>query len=190
MKNGCYITDKGVKYEVCNNQIMVEHENGYYGCLYGKSSMSIFKDNKEVLHTGFRNINTPDELYEILSEMPSFTEKLANIDFDDEEEDDIWTIKWGIVEKGVGNKNMKRKKDRKPKIVIKTRAGGYTKIYANGKWQKGVYNIDFHADCTPLRYPYIKISCEFDKHKTDKNGSVIYDEVKKDFAKEHIVARI
>lgn len=89
MKNGCYITDKGVKYEVCNNQIMVEHDNGYYGCLYGKSSMSIFKDDKEVLHTGFRNINTPDDLYEILSKMPSFMEKLANIDFDDEEEDDI-----------------------------------------------------------------------------------------------------
>ena len=89
MKNGCYITDKDVKYEVCNNQIMVEHDNGYYGCLYGKSSMSIFKDNKEVLHTGVRNINTPDDLYEILSEMPSFTERLANIDFDDEEEDDI-----------------------------------------------------------------------------------------------------
>lgn len=51
--------------------------------------MSIFKDNKEVLHTGFRNINTADELYNQLSEMPSFMEMLANIDFDDEEEDDI-----------------------------------------------------------------------------------------------------
>lgn len=68
---------------------MVKHKNGYCGCLYGKSSMSIFKDNKEVLHTGSRNINTADELYEILSEMTSFMEKLANIDFDDEEEGDI-----------------------------------------------------------------------------------------------------
>ena len=68
---------------------MVKHENGYCGCLYGKSSMSIFKGNKEVLHTGFRNINTPDELYEQLSEMPSFMEMLANVDFDDEEGDDI-----------------------------------------------------------------------------------------------------
>jgi hypothetical protein len=76
------------------------------------------------------------------------------------------------------------------KIIIKTRKGGYTKIYANGKWQKGVYNLDFHADCTPLRYPYIKIFCEFDKNKTDKNGSVIYDPEKEEIAKEHVVARI
>ena len=83
MKNGCYITDKGVKYEVCNNQIMVEHENGYYGCLYGKSSMSIFKDDKEMLHTGFRNINTPDDLYEILSEMPEMMNNVKEL-FEDE----------------------------------------------------------------------------------------------------------
>ena len=89
MVNGLYVSENGTEYEICNNQIMVEHENGYYGCLYGKSSMSIFKDNKEVLHTGSRNINTPDELYKQLSEMPSFMEKLANINFDDEEEDDI-----------------------------------------------------------------------------------------------------
>ena len=63
MKNGLYVSENDTEYEIYENQIMVEHENGYYGCLYGKSSMSIFKDNKEVLHTGFRNINTPDELY-------------------------------------------------------------------------------------------------------------------------------
>ena len=89
MQNGLYVSENGTEYEINGNKIMVKHENGYYGCLYGKSSMSIFKDNKEVLHTGFRNINTPDELYEILSEMPDFMEKLVNIDFDDEEEDDI-----------------------------------------------------------------------------------------------------
>ena len=83
MKNGCYITVKGVKYEVCNNQIMVEHDNGYYGCLYGKTSMSIFKDNKEVLHTGFRNINTPDELYELLSGMPEMMNNVKEL-FEDE----------------------------------------------------------------------------------------------------------
>lgn len=76
------------------------------------------------------------------------------------------------------------------KIIIKTRAGGYTKIYANGKWQKGVYNLDFHADCKPLRYPSVKVSCEFDKNKTDKNGSVIYDPEKEEIVKEHVVARI
>ena len=89
MQNGLYVSENGTEYEINNNQIMVKHENGYYGCIYGKSSMSIFNGNKEVLHTGFRNINTPDELYEILSEMPDFVEMLANIDFDDEEEDDI-----------------------------------------------------------------------------------------------------
>ena len=90
MKDGLYVSEKGTEYEISNNQIMVEHENGYYGCLYGKSSMSIFKDSKEVLHTGSRNINTPDELYNILSEMPDFIRMLAKMDFDDEEEDDIW----------------------------------------------------------------------------------------------------
>ena len=86
MGNGVYMSENGTKYEINENQIMVEHENGYYGCLYGKSSMSIFKDNEEVLHTGFRNVNTPDELYKILSEMPSFTKKLANMVFDEEKD--------------------------------------------------------------------------------------------------------
>ena len=89
MSNGLYVSENGAEYEISDNKIMVEHENGYYGCLYGKSSMSIFKENKEVLHTGFRNINTPDELYDILSRMPSFIEMLSNMDFDDEEDNDI-----------------------------------------------------------------------------------------------------
>lgn len=89
MSNGLYVSENGTEYEINDNQIMVEHENGYYGCLYGKSSMSIFKGNKEVLHTGSRNVNTPDELYEQLSEMPDFLDVLWKNDFDDEEEDDI-----------------------------------------------------------------------------------------------------
>ena len=60
MSNGLYVSENGTEYEIYNNQIMVEHENGYYGCLYGESSMSIFKGDQEVLHTGFRNINTSD----------------------------------------------------------------------------------------------------------------------------------
>ena len=59
--------------------IDVKHENGYSGKLYGKSSMSIFKDGKEVLHTGTRAINTETELYEQLSEMPQFMEMLNGI---------------------------------------------------------------------------------------------------------------
>ena len=74
------------------------------------------------------------------------------------------------------------------KIIIKTRAGGYTKIYVNGKWQKKVRVIDYHAECSDKGR--IKITCEFDRLKTDKNGSAIYDEAERDFTKEHIVARI
>lgn len=74
------------------------------------------------------------------------------------------------------------------KIIIKTRAGGYTKIYANGKWQKKVCNIDYRAECS--NKGRIKVMCEFDKCKVDKNGAVIYDEESKEIAREHIVARI
>lgn len=45
------------------------------------------------------------------------------------------------------------------KIIIKTKKGGYTKLYADGKWQKRVKNIDFHADCYGGG---INIKCEFD----------------------------
>lgn len=79
-------------------------------------------------------------------------------------------------------------KKSRSKIIIKTRAGGYTKIYANGKWQKGVRVIDYHAECS--NKCGIKVMCEFDKYKVDKNGAVIYDEEKKEIAREHVVARI
>lgn len=79
-------------------------------------------------------------------------------------------------------------KKTRSKIIIKTRAGGYTKIYANGKWQKKVCVINYHAECS--NKDGINVTCEFDRLKTDKNSSVIYDEAKKDFAKEHVVARI
>lgn len=65
--------------------IEAKHENGYSGKLYGKSSMSIYdQDGKEVLHTGFRNINTQEELYSHLADMPAFLESIAGI-FKDEE---------------------------------------------------------------------------------------------------------
>lgn len=79
-------------------------------------------------------------------------------------------------------------KKTRSKIIIKTRAGGYTKIYANGKWQKKVCNIDYHAECS--NKGRIKVMCEFDKCKVDKNGAVVYDEESKEIAREHIVARI
>lgn len=79
-------------------------------------------------------------------------------------------------------------KKTRSRIIIKTRKGGYTKIYANGKWQKKVRNIDYHAECN--NKGRIKLVCELDKYKVDKNGAAIYDEENKEFAKEHIVARI
>ena len=48
-------------------------------------------------------------------------------------ENELLLIERVNVEKGVDIEHMKRKKDRKPKIVIKTRNGGYTKLYVNGK---------------------------------------------------------
>lgn len=56
--------------------IQVEHPNGYYGELYGKSSLSIFKGTREVFHTGFRSIETAEELYQVLEEYPQFEEML------------------------------------------------------------------------------------------------------------------
>lgn len=72
-------------------------------------------------------------------------------------------------------------KKTRSKIIIKTRAGGYTKIYANGKWQKKVCVINYHAECS--NKDGINVTCEFDRLKTDKNSSVIYDEAKKRFCK-------
>ena len=62
-------------YEEPNNVIIVKHENGYYGKLYGKSSLSIYRGDKEVFHTVFRSINTTYELYELLTEIPTFMKK-------------------------------------------------------------------------------------------------------------------
>lgn len=62
---------------------------------------------------------------------------------------------------------MRRKKDRKPKLIIKTRNGGYTKIYANGKWQRKVTDINFHGYVGDNG---ITIECEYTKLKCFKNG--------------------
>ena len=59
-----------------SKHIQVEHPNGYHGKLYGRSSLSIFKDKREVFHTGFRSIETAEELYQVLEEYPKFEEML------------------------------------------------------------------------------------------------------------------
>lgn len=57
--------------------IKAKHPNGYFGILYGKSSMAIYDEfGHQILHTGFRNINTQDELYKILEDAPKLS-KLA-----------------------------------------------------------------------------------------------------------------
>ena len=67
---------------------------------------------------------------------------------------------------------MKRKKDRKPKLIIKTRNGGYTKLYVNGKWQRKVTDIDLHLYVGDNG---ITIKCEYEKLKCNKNGCLIVE---------------
>lgn len=59
-----------------SNEKTIHHPNGYSAKLYGKSSMSIYFKGKEVLHTGFRNVNTEDEVMELLEGMPKFVKLL------------------------------------------------------------------------------------------------------------------
>lgn len=72
------------------------------------------------------------------------------------------------------------------KLIIKTRKGGFTKIYANGKWQKKVYNINFNA----VAHNGINIKCKFDKYKTDKNGVLVYNQETLQPLVEHCVVKI
>jgi hypothetical protein len=61
-----------------------KHENGYSAVLYGKSSLSVDYKGNEVLHTGFRNVNTEEEVMELLEGMPEFMKKFSEI-YNDEE---------------------------------------------------------------------------------------------------------
>ena len=83
------------------------------------------------------------------------------------------------------NAYMERKRSRKPKIVIKTRNGGFTKLYVNGKWQRKVTDIDFHG-C--VGSDGITIECEFEKIKCDKNGCPVV--VNDELVKERHIARV
>lgn len=60
-----------------NDTIKYTSDNGYTGVLYGQSSLSIYNtDGKEIMHTGFRNINTYEELVRVVDEHPKFMEML------------------------------------------------------------------------------------------------------------------
>lgn len=54
--------------EIIIHHDIVAYKNGYVGILYGKSSMLIMKEGKEVFYTGFRSINTKEELEQFLAE--------------------------------------------------------------------------------------------------------------------------
>jgi hypothetical protein len=56
-----------------------KHPNGYSAKLYGKSSMSVFYEGREVLHTGFRNANTEAEVMEVLDTMGQLLEETIKI---------------------------------------------------------------------------------------------------------------
>jgi hypothetical protein len=62
-------------------------------------------------------------------------------------------------------------KKSRSKIIIKTRKGGYTKLYANGKWQHRVTSLDFHAGVNG----HINIECEFDTIKCNNKGMPIIE---------------
>lgn len=74
------------------NRIEVWHPNGYRGILYGKSSYVVTdSEGREVFHTGFRVINTAEELYEDLETFPEFLKIFEKVHDDDsgEKDDDI-----------------------------------------------------------------------------------------------------
>lgn len=52
------------------------HKNGFSAVLYGKSSMSILKNGKEILHTGSRTVNTEKEVMKLLDKQPEFMKSM------------------------------------------------------------------------------------------------------------------
>ena len=46
------------------------HKNGYVARLYGEDSMNVYFNGIEVMHTGYRNVHTEDEVMEMLEGMP------------------------------------------------------------------------------------------------------------------------
>lgn len=62
-------------------EIIVKHPNGYSGMMYGESSLTIFDSHmREVLHTGSRNAESAEELYNTLELMPGFVSLIEKID--------------------------------------------------------------------------------------------------------------
>lgn len=55
------------------------HKNGFSAILYGKSSMCILKNGKEIMHTGSRSVNTEKEVMELLEKQPEFMELMNEV---------------------------------------------------------------------------------------------------------------
>ena len=69
-----------------------KHPNGYSARLYGDSSLSIYFNGKEILHTSSRNVDTEDEVMELLEDYPNLWSALSNhIDeiLSDDEESEV-----------------------------------------------------------------------------------------------------
>lgn len=56
------------------------HKNGYSARLYSKTSMSVYFKGKEVAHTGLRNVNTEDEVMDMLDKYPELMKSLREVD--------------------------------------------------------------------------------------------------------------
>ena len=56
-----------------------KHPNGFSAKLYGYSSMSVFYEGEEVMHTGFRTANTENEVMELLEEYPEFMKLIRKL---------------------------------------------------------------------------------------------------------------
>ena len=53
------------------------HDNGYSARLYGETSMSIYFNGKEVMHTGARCVDTEEEVMELLENYPNLWSALS-----------------------------------------------------------------------------------------------------------------
>lgn len=56
-----------------------KHPNGYSAKLYGESSISVFYEGREVIHSGFRKANTEAEIMEVLETMGQLLEETRKI---------------------------------------------------------------------------------------------------------------
>ena len=57
---------------------------------------------------------------------------------------------------------------KKPKVIIKTQRSGCTRLYVDGKWQRGVTEIGFYGISD--FYGKKHIICKYQKYKLDKHG--------------------